>query len=127
MKRVNIFIEKLQAARAERDEKDEREKAKADKAKVDQDKSIFEILAKNPEPVFETFEQAQEAAKNCRKCLPTKTGQRGCRACMGEWFEHIRKKANSSHWHMKRFESKLELEEKQNSQAEKNSQPIDLD
>ena len=44
------------------------------------------------EPTFETLEQALEAAKECKKCLATRAGTKGCRACMGEWFEEIRQK-----------------------------------
>ena len=47
-------------------------------------------LYKSVEPVFATFEEALEAAKKCTKCLPTKFGTKGCRACMGEHFEQIR-------------------------------------
>ena len=49
---------------------------------------------KSVEPVFETFEQALTAATACSKCLPTKFGTKGCRACMGEWFEQIRQKGS---------------------------------
>ena len=116
-----MFIDKLKHARAERDEKDEREKAKADKKKADQDTSIFELLSKNPEPTFDTLEEALEAGKACKKCGPRISGYKGCRACMGEWFENIRLKSNSSSWHVKRIEAKLKLE------SQKNSQPIELE
>ena len=112
-KRVNTFIEKLTLARAEKDDKDARDKAKAAAAKEHEDRSIFETLAKNPEPVHATFEDAQAAAENCKKCFRTKRGTKGCRACMGEHFERIRWRANSSFWHMKRFaesQEKIEIE-----------------
>ena len=114
-----MFIEKLKHARAEWSEKDEREKAKADKKKADQDTSIFELLSKNPEPTFETFEEALAAGARCKKCQPRIKGYKGCRSCMGEWFEEIRLKNNSSSWHMKRFEAKLE--------SQKNSQVLELE
>ena len=47
---------------------------------------------KTNEPVFECLEDALEAAHKCTKCLYTKQGTKGCRACMGEWFEEIRLK-----------------------------------
>ena len=44
------------------------------------------------EPVHETLEEALFAASVCTKCLPTKAGTKGCRACMGEHFEAIRQR-----------------------------------
>ena len=46
----------------------------------------------NPEPVFATLEEALAAAFKCTKCLVTKALTKGCRQCMGEWFEEIRQK-----------------------------------
>ncbi len=42
------------------------------------------------EPIHETFESALAAAFLCTKCVATKFGTKGCRACMGEHFEQIR-------------------------------------
>ena len=39
-----------------------------------------------------SFEEAQHAALVCPKCLPTKAGTKGCRACMGDHFEVIRQR-----------------------------------
>ena len=44
------------------------------------------------EPVHESLEKALEAAIACSKCLPTKAGTKGCRACMGDNFEAIRQR-----------------------------------
>ena len=44
------------------------------------------------EPVHASFEEAQHAALVCPKCLPTKAGTKGCRACMGDDFEVIRQR-----------------------------------
>jgi hypothetical protein len=44
------------------------------------------------EPTYDTLEKAFEAAKKCSKCMPTKAGAKGCRACMGDWLEEIRQK-----------------------------------
>ena len=34
--------------------------------------------------------EALAAGLECKKCIATKKGTKGCRTCMGEWFEHIR-------------------------------------
>ena len=44
------------------------------------------------EPNHKSYEDATQAAEDCGKCLPQKDGSKGCRACMGEWFELQRKK-----------------------------------
>ena len=54
-------------------------------------KSVAKVWI-NPEPVFATFEEALAAAHKCTKCLVTKALTKGCRQCMGEWFEEIRQK-----------------------------------
>jgi hypothetical protein len=46
----------------------------------------------NEENQHETFDHALAAGHLCTKCIGTKAGTKGCRACMGEWFEQIRKK-----------------------------------
>ena len=46
-----------------------------------------------PEPVWETFELALEAGSKCHKCTARLHGTKGCRACMGHWFEEIRRRA----------------------------------
>ena len=99
--RGNEFIEKIKKAK---DEEFVRVAAKAKaKAKAEakaEAKASAKMRAqrramerpKQIEPVFETLEQALEAAQKCTKCLPTKSCTKGCRACMGEWFEDIRQK-----------------------------------
>ena len=47
---------------------------------------------KNVEPVFESLDLALQAGLACTKCIVTKQGTKGCRACMGEFFEEIRMK-----------------------------------
>jgi hypothetical protein len=47
---------------------------------------------KSVEPDHDTFEKALEAAITCTKCVFTKAGTKGCRACMGEHFESIRQR-----------------------------------
>jgi hypothetical protein len=44
------------------------------------------------ETQHETFDHALAAVHLCTKCIGTKAGTKGCRACMGESFEQIRKK-----------------------------------
>ena len=43
----------------------------------------------------ESLEAALVAGPACKKCLPTQMGTKGCRACMGVWFEHIRQRAHN--------------------------------
>ena len=81
--RGNEFLEKIQSAGIE-----PKAVAKAEPKAKDKPKKVY----KQVEPVYETFEEALEAAKDCKKCLPTKFGTKGCRACMGEHFEQIRLK-----------------------------------
>ena len=45
-----------------------------------------------PEPKHKSLKDAQKAAKQCKKCVTTSNGSKGCRACMGEFFEQIRQK-----------------------------------
>ena len=47
---------------------------------------------KNVEPVFDSLDLALQAGLACTKCIVTKQGTKGCRACMGEVFEDIRMK-----------------------------------
>ena len=78
--RGNEFIDKIKAAAP---------KPKAEpKPKAKPEPKPRKIV----EPTYDTLEKALEAAKKCSKCLPTKAGTKGCRACMGEWFEEIRQK-----------------------------------
>ena len=44
------------------------------------------------EPKHKTYEDAVKAAEACGKCLLQKDGSKGCRGCMGEYFELQRKK-----------------------------------
>ena len=84
MVRGNEFIKKI---------KDAGIKPKA-KAKPEAKAPAKPKVYKSVEPVFETLEQALKAALTCTKCLPTKHGTKGCRACMGECFEQIRQKGS---------------------------------
>ena len=99
--RGNEFIYKIKEAgvseetRAEaRAKASARGKAKA-KAKGEAKQQAQRRATRKPkqiEPEFATLEEALEAAKLCKKCLPTKFGTKGCRACMGDFFEEIRQK-----------------------------------
>ena len=93
--RGNEFIGKLKESGKKELERLGRVKANAEakaKAKAEAKAKGRERARKQVEPVFETLEQALEAAKACKKCLPTKFGTKGCRTCMGEHFEEIRLK-----------------------------------
>ena len=60
------------------------------------DKDAEPRAYKNIEPVHETLEIALEAGRTCHKCIARIKGYKGCRACMGEWFEEIRQKVSTS-------------------------------
>ncbi len=63
------------------------------KAKTKAPRKGADDTGENKEPKFETLEEALRAGLKCSKCLATQQGTKGCRGCMGEWFEHIRLKA----------------------------------
>ena len=46
------------------------------------------------EPKFDKFEDALDAAQSCQRCIATSYGTKGCRLCMGDFFECIRMKAS---------------------------------
>ena len=93
--RTNEFIDKLKKASNLESEREAQAKAKAEargKAKA-KAKADAEARARvQIEPVFASLEEALEAAKACKKRLPTKFGAKGRRACMGEHFEQLRLK-----------------------------------
>ena len=62
------------------------------------------------EPTWDTLEQALAAAHECRKCMPTLKGTKGCRACMGEWFEMIRQKGQKAREYKDLLESCPDLD-----------------
>ena len=66
------------------------------KAKPEAKAEVKAKIYKHIEPKFETLEQALEAAKSCKTCLPTKHFTKGCRACMGELFEEFRLRAKKA-------------------------------
>lgn len=79
--RTNEFISKLTEAKGPRTDGEAASK-----------ESKLEGPSKTHEPVHTSFEAALAAAWSCSKCLPTKAGTKGCRACMGEHFEGIRQR-----------------------------------
>ena len=81
-RRANDFIETPKGARP---------KPKA-KAKAEAKAQVEKLQI---EPVFDDFDEALEAAWKCSKCIPTKSGSKGCRACMGEHFEAIRQRGQA--------------------------------
>ena len=90
-KRINDFINKLQETAAKPAPEAKPKAAPAPKAKG---------LAKPPapEPEFELFEEAVAAAESCTKCTYKKDGSKGCKACMGHWFDIIRKRSAPSNF-----------------------------
>ena len=63
------------------------------KAKAKAPRKGADGTGEDKEPKFETLEEALRTGLKCSKCLATQQGTKGCRGCMGEWFEHIRLKA----------------------------------
>ena len=53
---------------------------------------------KNVEPTFANLDEALAAGLKCTKCIQTKLGTKGCRACMGDLFEQIRLKKAKGAW-----------------------------
>ena len=99
--RGNEWIDKIKSAglseetRAEAKAKAKARASAKTEAKAEAKRQAQRRATKTPkqiEPVFASLEEALEAASKCKKCLPTKYGTKGCRACMGEWFESIRQK-----------------------------------
>ena len=100
--RANFFISKLSEARKTRDETTAIEgamaeaKAKAKAASKAKAKAeSIKALRKYREPVFDSLEEALAAGQRCNKCFPTRKGTKGCRVCMGEWFEEIRQRPST--------------------------------
>ena len=94
-KQVNQFIDKLQEARrtaaaaeASAAKKEEASQRLRDLAAEAESQALKRIH----EPQHASLEIALEYAKNCKKCLPTRGGRKGRRACMGKWFEQVRLK-----------------------------------
>ena len=86
--RVNVFIRKVKEAAAKEDKAKSVPKAAPALPEAPPPPSI--------EPLFDTLEEALEAAHKCSKRLPTKMGTKGCRTCMGKWFEEIRQSGAKS-------------------------------
>ena len=97
--RGNTFIEKVKGYSPEWLEEHGRvkfwkhAKAKA-KAKAIEEKVDTKAASKRKhvEPTHKTLEDALKAGQECTKFIATKKGTKGCRACMGDWFEMIRQK-----------------------------------
>ena len=78
--RTNKFIVKVKDGKAVKDD--------ATVAKKEGPAKEYE----SHEPEHETLEAALRAAWSCTKCMPTKAGTKGCRACVGDHFEGIRQR-----------------------------------
>ena len=91
--RGNEWIQKLQDA-SDNDAAKAKAKAKGKaKAKAKTTKSASKHAASlDAEPEHPNLEVAMKAAASCKKCEPQKDGAKGCRACMGQHFEAVRKR-----------------------------------
>ena len=93
-KRTNLFIHKIKVSMNEAGYTDKYKleaKAKADAARAAK-KAEADAKAANKakEPEFATLDEALSAGLECTSCYVTKWGTKGCRRCMGKWFEEIR-------------------------------------
>ena len=88
--RGNDFIQKLKEAT----DNPARNKAKGKAKAKSKSKTFEDPLACVPK--HKTYEEAVLAAQNCGKCIAQKDGTKGCRACMGEFFELQRKKGHKA-------------------------------
>ena len=86
--RGNEFIQKLQDA-SDNPAAKAKAKGKA-KGKAKAQAATEDPLAK--EPKHASLEDAMAAAAACTKCIPLKDGSKGCRGCMGEHFEEVRRR-----------------------------------
>ena len=84
------FLRKQRADEAEKAANEAKKAEAKAKAKARAEARAAEVLDKKVEPTWATLEEALEAGQACKKCLPTTKATKGCRACMGEWFEMIR-------------------------------------
>ena len=93
-KRTNDFIEKIKKATQDYDDKEAKKTEVAEKNAADlaekKAKAAEKAAAEAVEPTWATFEEALDAGLKCSSCYYTKWGTKGCRKCMGEWFEKIR-------------------------------------
>ena len=81
LKKVGTFIAKLKRKAQPQPKAKSAPKAKA------------KPRAKPKLAEHETLEEALQAGLRCTKCVATTKGTKGCRACVGEWFEGIRLRA----------------------------------
>lgn len=98
--RTNEFIKKVKASA---------KAAPVPKAKV---KAQPKPAQKKPEPKHKNLEDALTAAQSCSKCVATKKGTKGCRTCMGEFFEQIRLQQVRRKW-LKDIDADIEKGERE--------------
>ena len=89
-KRTNNFIAKIKGAAAT--SSDRRQEMKPHTAPTGEGGAAEALSVM--EPKWDNLEDALEAAQDCQRCIATKFATKGCRACMGEFFEEIRQKAS---------------------------------
>ena len=65
-------------------------KARAREKAKEKEKPKGKVKEPAPEPEHASFVDALKAAFQCTKCEATTYGTKGCRGCMGKWFEEIR-------------------------------------
>ena len=78
VKKLAEFIQKLKSKAIQ-------ETMGVDKGKVSDVKKVRKTVF----PEHKTLEEALAAGLRCTKCVATKLSTKGCKACMGKWFEAI--------------------------------------
>ena len=89
-KRTNAFIAKIKGAAAKSN--DRKQEMKPDTAPTGEGGAAEALSVM--EPKWDNLEDALEAAQDCQRCVATRFATKGCRACMGDFFEEIRLKAS---------------------------------
>ena len=90
--RGNDFIHRLKDASENPGKAKAKAKGKAKAKAKGKTKGKPERDPLEAEPVFATLEEAEAQAKECTKCVAKKDGSKGCRSCMGEFFETQRRR-----------------------------------
>ena len=94
--RLNEFVQKIRTSSDPAPKAKAKAKANAEAEETQKTQQLAhaaKIEAKMAkEPKWDTLEEALTAALACRKCYGRDDGTKGCRTCMGEWFETIRKR-----------------------------------
>ena len=87
--RLNEFVVKIQRAKGDARGGNGQGKGRGRGNAKGRGRGNADVGAKH-EPTFDNFNDAMAAAVLCTRCTGTKNLTKGCRGCMGTWFEEIR-------------------------------------